>query len=661
MKQRGLFFLILLVFLIQISFVYSGAISVVGCRGTSASCTTVSSNSCQCTVNTGSPDIKQTCIISNFVSEKYCSIEGDYYVKASATCQDTLLSAPMFAFNVDWAKISSPENGKFYAINSPISFSADGTCIPQDSSVTTFWDLDDDKTSNQWKFQESYSTRGQKNIMLTVTREDASGEGDKEEKEFISIIVCDGAGTYIFANISSPIEGEVVNNPNWTFSAVGSYIKECTNADCSSCTNKEIDPNSIRWDLYTLSSEGYTSPVTYYGNTWEVSNLFGPASYKIKLTINSGSFSESVEREFSASFASVCGDKKCTLGENCASCVSDCGCASNKACSSGVCVNPVNCDNDGTCDSGETCLTCSNDCSCESGKICDSTYGVCLTCDNDGTCETGETCASCVDCKCNSLHRVCQNEKCVPIGSSDWECVEPSRSRWKNISSNMLYDSLEDCEKDGLETCCPEGFDCVEDVCQPSEAYLCSYYETEEECEDFSSSVAKMSIKVKREDSKTCPNIISDANGCTYALENCRCSWDESSSQCGAEVDIATLVCNYSDYNKSTSFIAGSCTYTEKLMGDSCDNDGFLTYSWKAEWKWNPLNIFKMDPLKEAEKCVDGVRSIGCPSQISLPFFGVLEMGITAIAIIFIYYFFFISSNEIKRKTKRDRKIRKSK
>ena len=654
MKEKGVFFLILFIFLIYISFVHSGAISVVGCRGTPTSCTTISSGSCQCTENSGTTP----CTISNFVSGKYCDTEGNYYVKASATCQDTLLEGPLFVFNVDWAKISSPENGKFYPINSPISFSADGTCIPQGSGISTSWDLDDGKTSSEWEFQESYSTRGQKNIRLVVTQEDVSGEGDKEESDFINIMICDGAGTYIFANISSPVEGEVVDNPNWTFSAVGSYIKECADALCNSCTNKPIDSNSIRWDLYILSSEGYTSQVTYYGETWEVSNLFGPASYKIKLTITSGGYSEVVEREFSASFASVCRDGQCTLGETCASCVADCGCSSGKSCSSGVCIPSV-CDNDENCESGEDCSACANDCSCDSNEEC--TSGVCLVCNSNGLCESGETCASCADCECDISKHVCQNEKCVPIGSSVWECVEPSRHRWKNISSNILYDSLEDCEKEGLETCCPEGFDCVEDVCQPSEAYLCTYYETEEECEDFSSSVAKMSIRVKREDSKTCPNIINSTDGCTYVLENCRCSWDESLSQCGAKVDIATLACNSSDYNESTPFIAGSCTYTENLLEDLCDSTGFLTYSWNAQWKWNPLNVFRMDPLKEAEKCVDGVRSIGCPSKISLPFFGIIQMGITAIAIIFVYYFFFISPNGLRGKNKKVRKIRKGK
>jgi hypothetical protein len=225
----------------------------------------------------------------------------------------------------------------------------------------------------------------------------------------------------------------------------------------------------------------------------------------------------------------------------------------------------------------------------------------------------------------------------------------------------MLFDSMEDCEKEGLDTCCPEGFDCLEDVCQPSGAYLCSYYETEEECEDFSSSVAKRSIKVKREDSKTCPDIINAIDGCTYIFENCRCSWDDSSSQCGAKVDIATLACNYSDYNKSTPFIAGSCMYTEKLMEDSCDDDGFLTYSWNAEWKWSPSNTFKMDPLNEKDKCINGVRSIGCPSQIALPFFGALEMGITVAVVILIYYFFFTSKGEIEKKTRKYRKNRKGK
>lgn len=96
---------------------------------------------------------------------------------------------------------------------------------------------------------------------------------------------------------------------------------------------------------------------------------------------------------------SSCGDGTCGTGENCASCVSDCGvctpacgnhvCEATESCTScagdcGAC--PVTC-GDGSCAGTEDCRTCPGDC------------GACPARCGDGTCSTSESCSTCtMDC-----------------------------------------------------------------------------------------------------------------------------------------------------------------------------------------------------------------------------------------------------------------------
>ncbi len=80
----------------------------------------------------------------------------------------------------------------------------------------------------------------------------------------------------------------------------------------------------------------------------------------------------------------------------------------------------------------------------------------------------------------------------------------------------------------------------------------------------------------------------------------------------------------------------GQCIYTEQTS-DTCEDDGFLTFSWTATWTWDPGNINQNDPNNIQAKCVDGQKTVECPAQIPLPFFGFYNIIAVLIMVSVVY------------------------
>jgi len=113
-------------------------------------------------------------------------------------------------------------------------------------------------------------------------------------------------------------------------------------------------------------------------------------------------------------------------------------------------------------------------------------------------------------------------------------------------------------------------------------------------------------------------SIPNDVN-CNDPLINCFCSWNVSQTVCNPA---------FIQDNETTGLTVGTCTYLSET-GDNC-NDGFLTYSWIANW--DGTNV-----TRPAE-CIDGSRTLECPALIQLPFFGIYNFiaAIFFIALIYI-------------------------
>lgn len=73
----------------------------------------------------------------------------------------------------------------------------------------------------------------------------------------------------------------------------------------------------------------------------------------------------------------------------------------------------------------------------------------------------------------------------------------------------------------------------------------------------------------------------------------------------------------------------GSCSRTYINTGDTCADDGLLTYSWTATWSGSGTRPSNCAPT--------GSASIECPAQIPLPLFTPVNAIITVLAIIGIY------------------------
>jgi hypothetical protein len=106
---------------------------------------------------------------------------------------------------------------------------------------------------------------------------------------------------------------------------------------------------------------------------------------------------------------------------------------------------------------------------------------------------------------------------------------------------------------------------------------------------------------------------------CDDPLIDCSCSWNTNNNKCDSLFILHSA--------GSPPPVAGTCTFASST-GDNCD-DGLLSYSWTASWSGTAED--------KPESCVDGSKTLECPAQIQLPFFGFYNFIIAASLIIGIY------------------------
>jgi hypothetical protein len=131
----------------------------------------------------------------------------------------------------------------------------------------------------------------------------------------------------------------------------------------------------------------------------------------------------------------------------------------------------------------------------------------------------------------------------------------------------------------------------------------------------------------------------------------CDSNCDFDTSSCTGDPDVPTGI--------------GKCTYDEDTTNDNCD-DGLLTFNWTAVWTWANIGVdtpcdigyvlgddgkCHYDPKGLSSKCKEGFRTISCPAQIPLPFFGAYNF-IVALAIIALIYIL-RASNQGKKKSRK--------
>ena len=112
----------------------------------------------------------------------------------------------------------------------------------------------------------------------------------------------------------------------------------------------------------------------------------------------------------------------------------------------------------------------------------------------------------------------------------------------------------------------------------------------------------------------------------------CVCAWNVTTNDCDASV----------------SGPAGKCTYTQQTT-DDC-SDGFLDFSWTAEWTWFLGKGPADDPEGLHLQCVSGTRRAECPAQIALPFFSFYNLIVAVIVIGLIYWVLAMKKTGKRRK-----------
>jgi len=163
----------------------------------------------------------------------------------------------------------------------------------------------------------------------------------------------------------------------------------------------------------------------------------------------------------------TCGDGECALWENCLSCPSDCGCSAGYGCFKGKCWPYVEECGNKVCAANENCEICPSDCGCLDGTVCSG--GACVPIKEycgDSKCNIllGENCETCrADCGC-APGDVCYNGNCALIVSAcgDSFCDVPNGEDCGSCAADCACSSEYVCYG---RKCGPVGEACGNKIC----------------------------------------------------------------------------------------------------------------------------------------------------------------------------------------------------
>jgi len=177
-------------------------------------------------------------------------------------------------------------------------------------------------------------------------------------------------------------------------------------------------------------------------------------------------------------------------------------------------------------------------------------------------------------------------------------------------------------------------------------------------------------------------DVCDEYDECWLAGDHCR---DDCFCEYGYEPNGQGICYDEGGSGGGTTIIRkkGTCFYTES-GGDNCD-DGYLTRILDAFWQWDLTNryayeeiplgqensyildeveyeVYRYDPQRESQMCVDLEDTFVCPASVEVPFFGVYQ-AVIVIAIIGLIYLIYVlkKKNHLKQSKKKTRKGKKNK
>jgi hypothetical protein len=160
-----------------------------------------------------------------------------------------------------------------------------------------------------------------------------------------------------------------------------------------------------------------------------------------------------------------------------------------------------------------------------------------------------------------------------------------------------------------------------------ADANYCSEYDEEycKSCSDFSCNVAENTLNSLFETLEM-NAVCGEKYGTGDYTTDCFCKWDVEKNKCGA---------GFRFIPSEGKEKIGECILS--ISSDDCA-DKFFEFSWNAKWNWH--NDGKTDSLNVNEKCSDGKKTLPCPAQIQLPFFGLWQFIFSLLGIELIYFIF---------------------
>jgi hypothetical protein len=207
--------------------------------------------------------------------------------------------------------------------------------------------------------------------------------------------------------------------------------------------------------------------------------------------------------------------------------------------------------------------------------------------------------------------------------------------------------------------------------CEEEEVSVCEQYDTEEECEFDDCSVTSFGDICIEEITR-----VISTNPYCYYYRNCFCGWNSTTNECRPfSEEKLNDACQGTIEQPIT---LGFCNIVQSGDMGTCEDDGFLSYSWTATWDWksNVYNSAEEVPGTPEERtpvydvgkwhypsilktsCVSGgPKMIACPTSVALSGFGILQLVVALIIIALIYSAVFLFRKKAKKKN--NKKIRR--
>ena len=426
---------------------------------------------------------------------------------------------------------------------------------------------------------------------------------------------------------STAVEGEIVGLNVVGSNCNGQFVNYSINeADCVPLIGCSYTP---------ITSFSGTFPSTNWATQWNFDNGGANSNpeyvFTARLSSNSSVTASSGDLVVTQAVPPpLCGNGAITSGETCDDgdtssgdgCSSTCQTESGWTCNGqpSVCtLNPPVCGN-GVCNAGENSTSCPQDCPAPACQITASSWsatqrteGQSVNLNVQGTNCNGQSVSFIVweydttsgddPVSVNPASVLFSGNSATGIWVSEWQNDGPLGGDPEYyFISNVVGSSLSSGTSSGQLLNVNQSAS----VSQCGNIATCGNYPDSISCNNDACDVAENSV----------PNGV-DCNDPNVA---CSCLWNVSTSACDAHV----------------GGIAGSCAYTQQTT-DDC-SDGFLTFSWTAQWTWLPGKSPADDPDGIYLTCVSGSAVHECPAQIALPFFSFYNLIVAVIVIGLVYW-----------------------